>query len=70
VTATNARTAAMTTTMEHVMHVDAAPSAGDDLRTTVDGLCRWWGETAAADLRPGGSIRVDIDGELLAETTR
>ncbi len=52
-----------TTTIEHVVHIDAAPSTVYDLWTTEEGLCAWWGVSAAVDPRPGGVIRVDVDGE-------
>lgn len=52
-----------TTILEHVVEIDAPPSTVFDFWTTVDGLCAWWAESADVDARPGGSIRVDIDGE-------
>lgn len=52
-----------TTTIEHVVHIDAAPSTVFDLWTTADGLCAWWAVAASVDPQPGGAIRVDIDGE-------
>ncbi|MFW2334499.1 SRPBCC family protein [Ilumatobacter sp.] len=56
-------TTPMTTTIEHVVHIDAMPSTVYELWTTPEGLCAWWGVTATVDPRPGGPIRVDIDGE-------
>lgn len=52
-----------TTTIEHVVHIDAAASTVYELWTTAEGLCAWWGVTASVDPRPGGAIRVDIDGD-------
>lgn len=51
------------TTLEHVVEIDAAPATVFDFWTTTDGLCSWWAESAEVDARPGGAIRVDIDGE-------
>ena len=63
-TATNdATTAAISTTIEHVVHIDAAPATVFELWTTAAGLCAWWGVSATVDPHPGGAIRVDIDGE-------
>lgn len=53
----------ITTTIEHVVDIDAPPGIVFDLWTTTDGLTAWWGVSAAVDPRPGGPIRVDIDGE-------
>lgn len=53
----------VTTTIEHVVDIDAAPDTVYRMWTTADGLCAWWGNEADADPRPGGVIRVDIDGE-------
>jgi len=52
-----------TTTIEHVVDISATPETVFDLWTTPQGLCTWWAETASCDPRPGGAIRVDIDGE-------
>lgn len=60
---TDSTTAAMTTTIEHIVQIDAAPSTVYGLWTTPAGLCAWWGVSATVDPRPGGAIRVDIDGE-------
>lgn len=51
------------TTIEHVVDIDAAPSTVFRMWTTADGLCTWWATAATADARPGGVLRVDIDGE-------
>lgn len=53
----------VTTTIEHVVDIDAAPDTVYRMWTTADGLRAWWGVAATADPRPGGEIRVDIDGE-------
>jgi uncharacterized protein YndB with AHSA1/START domain len=53
----------VTTTIEHVVQIDAAPDTVFRMWTTAEGLCAWWGVAASADPRPGGAIRVDIDGE-------
>ena len=53
----------VTTTIEHVVDIDADPATVFRLWTTAEGLCAWWGVSAVVDARPGGSIRVDIDGE-------
>ena len=53
----------VTTTIEHVVDIDADPETVYRMWTTAEGLCAWWGESATVDARPGGSIRVDIDGE-------
>lgn len=53
----------ITTTVEHVVEIDAPPDAVFDLWTTADGLGAWWGDATVVEARPGGSIRVDIDGE-------
>ena len=52
-----------TTTLEHVVEIDAAPATVFDFWTTSDGLCSWWAVSAEVDPTPGGAIRVDIDGE-------
>jgi len=52
-----------TTTIEHTVHIDASASTVYELWTTAEGLCAWWGVAASIDPRPGGAIRVDIDGE-------
>ncbi len=52
-----------TTTIEHVVHIDAAASTVYELWTTAAGLCAWWGVSATVDPRPGGAIRVDVDGQ-------
>lgn len=52
-----------TTTLEHVVHIDAAPSTVFDLWSSADGLCAWWAVAASVDPQPGGAIRVDLDGE-------
>ena len=53
----------VTTTIEHVVHIDATPDTVYELWTTAEGLCAWWAVSASVDARPGGAIRVDIDGE-------
>jgi uncharacterized protein YndB with AHSA1/START domain len=53
----------VTTTIEHVVDIDAEPETVYRMWTTVEGLCSWWGQSATVDARPGGSIRVDINGE-------
>lgn len=50
------------TTLEHVLDIDASPETVFAMWTTVAGLCAWWGATAEADPRPGGVIRVCIEG--------
>lgn len=52
-----------TTTIEHVVEIDATPDTVFDLWVTAEGLCAWWAESASCDPRPGGAIRVNIDGE-------
>lgn len=52
-----------TTTIEHVVEIDASASTVYELWTTDEGLCAWWGVSASVDPRPGGVIRVDIDGK-------
>ena len=52
-----------TTTIEHVIDIDAAPHTVYELWTTADGLTAWFGNTARADRRVGGEIHVDVDGE-------
>lgn len=51
-----------TTTLEHAVDIDAAPTTVYDLWTTADGLAAWWGVAAEVDPRPGGTIEVDVDG--------
>ena len=60
-----------TTTIEHTVRIDAAPATVYELWTTDEGLCAWWGVSASIDPRPGGAIRVDIDGEhiMVGEVT-
>ena len=53
----------VTTTIEHVVDIDAEPETVYRMWTTAEGLGAWWGEAATVDARPGGSIRVDIDGQ-------
>ncbi|NNE11109.1 MAG: SRPBCC domain-containing protein [Ilumatobacter sp.] len=53
----------VTTVVELTVEIDAPPAAVYDLWTTADGLCAWWGVAASVDVRVGGSIEVDIDGE-------
>ena len=53
----------VTTTVEHVVEIDASPDTVYRLWTTGDGLTAWWGVAAEIDPRVGGTIRVDIDGE-------
>ncbi len=53
----------ITTTVEHAIDIEAPPATVFDLWTTTDGLEAWWARSATIDLRPGGAIRVDIDGE-------
>lgn len=52
----------ISTTVEHVVEIAASPRTLYDLWTTADGLVAWWGIDATTDARPGGEIRVDIDG--------
>jgi uncharacterized protein YndB with AHSA1/START domain len=52
----------VTTTAEHVVDIDASPDTVYRLWTTGAGLSAWWGRQAEIDARPGGAIRVDIDG--------
>ena len=52
-----------TTTIEHMVHIHASASTVYELWTTAEGLCAGWGVDASIDPRPGGTIRVDIDGE-------
>jgi len=52
-----------TTTIEHMVEIDASPSTVYELWTTPAGLCAWWGVSASIDPKPGGAVRVDIDGE-------
>ena len=60
-----------TTTIEHTVRIDAAPSTVYELWTTAEGLGAWWGAAASIEPRPGGAIRVDIDGEhiMVGEVT-
>jgi uncharacterized protein YndB with AHSA1/START domain len=51
-----------TTTLEHVLEIDASPDTVFELWTTAAGLCSWWGATAEVDPRPGGVIRVRLEG--------
>jgi uncharacterized protein YndB with AHSA1/START domain len=53
----------ITTTLEHVIDIDAAADVVYEMWTTPHGLCAWWGVAASIDPRPGGVIRVDLDGE-------
>jgi len=53
----------VTTTVEHVVEIDAAPHTVYRLWTTAAGLAAWFGRSAEADPRPGGALRVDVDGE-------
>lgn len=52
-----------TTTLEHVVDIEASPPTVFELWTTEDGLRAWWANDATVDARPGGALRVDIDGE-------
>jgi uncharacterized protein YndB with AHSA1/START domain len=52
-----------TTTIEHVVDIDASPDTVFELWTTPSGLGRWWATSAECDPRPGGAIRVVIDAE-------
>lgn len=52
-----------TTTIEHVLDIDAAPATVFEMWTTADGLRAWWAVDAEVDARPGGALRVDVDGE-------
>jgi|SRR5688572_1268738 len=51
-----------TTTLEHVLEIEASPETVFAMWTTAAGLCAWWGATAEADPRPGGLIRVRLEG--------
>ena len=53
----------VTTTIEHVVDIDAEPATVFGMWTTAEGLCSWWGIAATCDPRPDGQIRVDVDGE-------
>ncbi len=53
----------ITTTVEHAVDIEAPPETVFDLWTTTEGLEAWWARSATVDARPGGAIRVDIDGE-------
>lgn len=50
------------TTIEHIIDIDASPSIVYRMWTSSVGLTSWWGVTAEVDARIGGIIRVDIDG--------
>jgi uncharacterized protein YndB with AHSA1/START domain len=50
-----------TTTIEHVVDIDAPPDTVFGLWTTPTGLCAWWGVEATCDLRAGGMLRVVVD---------
>lgn len=53
----------ITTTIEHVVDIDADPATIFDLWTTADGLGAWWGRALAVDPEPGGEIRIVVDGD-------
>lgn len=55
--------AILTTTIEHVVDIDARPEIVFDLWTSSDGLTAWWGTAATANRRVGGDLRVDVDGQ-------
>jgi uncharacterized protein YndB with AHSA1/START domain len=50
------------TTLEHVLEIDASPETVFSLWTTEAGLCSWWGTKAEVDARPGGALRVCLEG--------
>jgi uncharacterized protein YndB with AHSA1/START domain len=54
--------ARFTTTLEHVLEIDASPDTVFSMWTTAAGLCSWWGATAEVDPRPGGALRVCLEG--------
>lgn len=54
----------LTTTLEHVTDIDVSPETTYPLWTTSESLCDWWGTTAEADARPGGTMRVNFTIEL------
>ena len=51
-----------TTMLEHVVEIGASPETVFAMWTTAAGLCSWWGATAQVDARPGGAIRVCLEG--------
>ena len=52
---------APTTTLEHVVDIDASPQTVFEMGTTADGRAAGAGRAAAVDARPGGEIRVVVD---------
>lgn len=50
-----------TTTLEHTVDIDAAPSTVYDMWTTAAGLSAWWGSAVSVDPEPGGAIEVAVD---------
>ncbi len=63
---------AVTTTVEHVVDIDARPDVVYGLWTTSEGLAAWWGDPATVVAKVGGDVRVQVDpdhvmvGEYLA----
>ena len=50
-----------TTTLEHVVEIEASPSVVYDLWITAAGISAWWGTVVSVDPKPGGVIEVRMD---------
>lgn len=48
--------------LEHSIAIAASAETVYALWTTSDGLASWWGTSAEVDPRPGGAVRVLLDG--------
>ena len=61
----------MTTVSEDVLEVEvriaARPSTVFSLLDNADGMAKWFGSSVQMDAKPGGTLRVDINGRDIAK---
>ena len=60
----------MTTVSEDVLEIEmriaARPSTIFSFLDSADGMAKWFGSTVELDAKPGGTLRVDINGRDIA----
>ena len=61
----------MTTVSENALEVEtriaARPSTVFSLLNSADGMAQWFGSSVEMDAKPGGTLRVDINGRDIAK---
>ena len=53
--------------LEVAVRIDASPSTVFSLLDNADGMAQWFGSSVEMDAKPGGTLRVDINGRDIAK---